>query len=129
MIRAARSISGEAGYITPAFIAMVGLTMTLLSVFANALVVHYATGVLQSAAEEGARQAVAARSEAICVARIDAAIGAGLGGMADSVSEVGCSLGPGGAVARVTAAFTPWVPGLPERRVEVSGHVRAEVAE
>jgi hypothetical protein len=106
--------------VTPAFVACVGLTLLLLVMAANALVVHYARGVLQGAVEEGARQAVAAGDPAACAQRVTAAVVQGLGSMADEVAAPACTLDPLGATASARATFAGWLPGAPATDVQVT---------
>jgi hypothetical protein len=109
--RGARSV--DAGHVTPAFVACVGLTVLLLAMATNLYAVHYARGVLQGAVEEGARQGVADADAARCAERVDAAVRGGLGSLARQVEPSTCTVTGAGAVATVQARFTPWVPGVP----------------
>jgi hypothetical protein len=109
---------GDSGFITPAFIGVVGLTMVMLVMAANLLVVHYAGGVLQASVEEGARQGVAAGAAA-CAVRAQSVIDGGLGVMAADVGPVACTVQAEGASAAVSAHLQPWLPMLPVHAIEV----------
>ncbi|MGI9016318.1 MAG: hypothetical protein ACR2HR_04300 [Euzebya sp.] len=109
----------EEGYVTPAFVGAVGLTMVLLVMFANVLVIHYARGVMQAAIEEGARQGTAVGSAEFCVQRASDVVTRGLGAMAASVDQAGCTVAPGQTLASMQATFRPWLPVLPTQTVSV----------
>ena len=117
-------VGRDVGYVTPAFVACVGLTMVLLVMAANAYVVHYARGVLQSAVEEGARQGAAVDDAVACTNRIRDVVGSGLGTMSDQVDPPSCLRGPQGWLATVDATFDGWLPGMPS----TATHARASVA-
>lgn len=114
------------GFVTPAFVATVGLTLVLLVMVANVLAVHHARGVLQAAVEEGARQAIAAGAPA-CLARVQAVV-AGLGAMGEGVGAPYCQVGPEGAQVTLSASFPPWLPALPTQTVEVRGQAATRPA-
>ena len=117
----------DGGFVTPAFVVAVGLTMVLLVIAANALAVHYAAGVMQAAVEEGARQGVAA-GPAACTTRAQSVLEAGLGVMVEGVAPVACAVSGDGATVTLTAAFQPWLAGLPVQHVEVRARVAARSA-
>lgn len=108
----------QAGFVTPAFVAAIGLTLVLLVMVANLLVVHYARGVMQTAVEEAARQGVAA-GVAACEVRATSVVQGGLGAMAADVDAVACSVGADGAVVTLSATFAAWLPALPAQTVDV----------
>lgn len=108
-----RGRPADDGYVTPAFVVCVGLTLVVLVMAANLYVLHYARGVLQAAVEEGVRQGLAAGDAGLCGARADAAVRDGLGVMADQVTPATCTVGSGRVTASVDAAFRPWLPGVP----------------
>lgn len=108
-----RPRTGDGGHVTPAFVATVGMTMVLLAVVANLLVNRYADGVLRAAVEEGVRQGVATASDAACALRTDAVIEAGLGPLRARVDPPVCVVGTTGAEARVSGAFSGWLPIVP----------------
>lgn len=118
--------SASDGFVTPAFVASVGLTLVLLVMAANLLAVHHVRGVLQSAVEEGARQAVAAGGAA-CLARVQSVV-EGLGVMGEGVGAPDCQVGPEGAAVTVSASFAPWLPVLPTQTVHVRGQAATRPA-
>ena len=118
---------GDGGFVTPAFVAVAGLTLVLLVLAAQVLLVHHARGVLQSAVEEGARQGVAA-GVAACQVRATSVIDR-LGALGDGVGPVACAVGPDGAQVAVSATFTGWLPGFPAQQVDVVGRAAARPAE
>ncbi len=116
---------GDRGYVTPAFVGVVGLTMVLLVMVANLYVAHYARGVLQAAVEEGARQALAVGDPQACRARVEDVVRSGLGTMAADVGPPSCTLTPGGATATVQATFRAWLPGVPVQPTAVTARVHS----
>lgn len=122
-----RRSPADGGFVTPAFLGAVGLTMVLLVIAANALAVHYAGGVMQAAVEEGARQGVAAGTAA-CAARAQAIVDNGLGAMADQVGSVDCVVAAEGTAVSLSAVFQPWVPGLPAQEVAVRARAASRPA-
>lgn len=117
----------DGGYVTPAFVAVAGLTLVLLVLAAQVLLVHHARGVLRSAVEEGARQGVAAGVPA-CQQRATSVIDR-LGALGDGVGPVTCAIGPDGAAVAVSATFTGWLPGFPAQQVQVVGRAATRPAE
>ncbi len=105
----------EAGYVTPSFVGVVGLTMLLLVLVANVLLVRYAEGVMQAAVEAGARRGVATGSAEECVGRVQQVLDSGLGALASTTGTPACGLGPEGAVAQVDAVLAGWVPLVPDQ--------------
>ncbi len=101
------------------------MTMVLLVMFTNVLAVHYARGVMQAAAEEGARQGLALGTVAACDQRARAVVDTGLGAMADGISTVSCGVDGDGVSASLTAAFPPWIPLLPTQTATVQARARA----
>ncbi|WP_370324659.1 hypothetical protein [Euzebya sp.] len=115
------------GYVTPAFIATVGLTLLLLVAAANLLAVHYARGVMQAAVEEGARQGAATGAAAACAVRVEAVLD-GLGALGDGIGAVECAVAPAATTAALTGVFEPWVPLVPTQSVEVDARVAQPAA-
>lgn len=116
----------DRGHVTPAFVAVTGLTLVLLVLVAQVLLIHHARGVLQSAVEEGARQGVAAGVPA-CQLRATSVIDR-LGALGDGVGPVTCAVGPDGAEVAVSATFTGWLPGFPVQQVDVVGRAATRPA-
>lgn len=102
--------AGQDGFVTPAFVGVVGLTMVLLVVVANVLVVRWGEGALQAGVEAGARRAVATGSADECIARVQQAWDGTVGSLATQVTPPVCVLGPEGVEVTTEARFDGWVP-------------------
>lgn len=121
------SFEPQAGHVTAAFVATTGLTLAALVVLANVLVLHYAQGVLHSAAEQGAREGAATGSAMACEARATRVLDRGLGSLGDGMDQPSCTVGPNGVTVDLSGTFDGWTPLLPTTQRRATARIHATV--
>lgn len=117
----------DAGFATPQFLLAVGVSLVLLSTFANVLVQQYALAAVQAALDEGARAGSPTDADAgHCLRRAHEAVEGLLGGAYGAGVRLACSHDGRRVSAVATVHFPGWAPLVPDLVRELRAHQVAE---
>jgi hypothetical protein len=119
----------EAGFTVASAIWVMGITLVLVTGFANLFVHRYAQAVIRQATDEGARAwAVQGGTAEDCLVAANDAVGDLLGGPVAQGITISCS--DGGTTVLVTATATlAALPPLPDAQFETTSVVTKELDE
>lgn len=117
----------EAGFATPQFLLAVGLSLVLLSAFANMLVQQYALAAVHAALDEGARAgSLAEAGGGHCLQRAREAVDGLLGGAYGAGVQLSCARDGERVSAAASVRFAGWAPLVPDLVRELRAHQVAE---
>lgn len=124
--------TGEDGFLTVQYVAVVALSLLLFTLLANLVVLQYGRGALRATVDEAARagsRVTASPSEAVATCRRVAAqaLGAYLGGTMGEEVVLDCAAAEERVVVTGRAAFRGWLPGIPDWVVTDRASARREV--
>lgn len=117
----------EAGFATPQFLLAVGVSLVLLSTFANVLVQQYALAAVQAALDEGARAGSLVDADGgHCLRRAREAVDGLLGGPYGAGVQLSCAHDGERVSAVATVRFPGWAPLVPDLVRELRAQQVAE---
>lgn len=117
----------EAGFATPQFLLAVGLSLVLLSTFANVLVQQYALAAVRAALDEGARAgSLAGADGGHCLQRARQAVEGLLGGAYGHGVRLSCAHDGERVAAAASVRFAGWAPLVPDLVRELRAEQVAE---
>ncbi len=112
--------SSEEGFATAQYVVAVALSLVFLVMLVNVVVFQYGRGVVQAAADEGARAGAPIGADAsTCRTRASEVLDAGLAESMRAGTTLRCTVNGAWVESVATATFPAWMPMIPDWSFEV----------